>query len=91
MNKTMTEKRIIGINVLDRIKEAGRTQEILTRYATSIKTRLGFHELSEDICSRNGFIVLELTGKKSDWNSLENELSKVGGIEIQKMSFDLNK
>lgn len=87
----MTEKRIIGINVLDRIKEAGRTQEILTRYATSIKTRLGFHELSEDICSRNGFIVLELTGKKSDWNSLENELSKVGGIEIQKMSFDLNK
>jgi len=87
----MTEKRIIGINVLDRIKEAGRTQEILTRYATSIKTRLGFHELSEDVCSRNGFIVLELTGKISDWNSLESELNKVGGIQIQRMSFDLSK
>ncbi|MCB2195466.1 MAG: hypothetical protein KQH79_06380 [Bacteroidetes bacterium] len=87
----MNEKRIIGINVLDRIKEAGRTQHVLSKYATSVKTRLGFHELSEDVCSRNGFIILELTGKKSEWDSLENELNKIGGINIQKMSFDLSK
>ena len=87
----MTEKRIIGINVLDRIKEAGRTQQVLSKYAKSIKTRLGFHELSEDVCSRNGFIILELTGEKSDWDNLENELNSVGGINIQKMSFDLSK
>jgi hypothetical protein len=87
----MNEKRIIGINVLDRIKEAGRTQQVLSKYATSIKTRLGFHELSEDVCSRNGFVVLELTGKKSDWDNLENELNNIGGINIQKMSFDLSK
>lgn len=87
----MEEKRIIGINVLDRIKEAGRTQQVLSKYATSIKSRLGFHELSEDVCSRNGFVILELTGKKSDWDNLENELNKIGGINIQKMSFDLSK
>ncbi len=87
----MSEKRIIGINVLDRIKEAGRTQKVLSKYATSIKTRLGFHELSEDICSRNGFVILELTGKKSDWDMLENELNEIGGINIQTMIFDLNK
>ncbi len=87
----MFEKRIIGINVLDRIKEAGRTQEVLRKYATSIKTRLGFHELSEDVCSRNGFVILELTGKKSDWDNLENELNEIGGVNIQKMSFDLSK
>lgn len=87
----MNEKRIIGINVLDRIKEAGRTQEVLSKYATSIKTRLGFHELSEDICSRNGFIILELIGKKSDWDQFENELDEIRGIQVQKMSFDLNK
>ena len=87
----MPEKRIIGINVLDRIKEAGRTQMILSKYATSIKTRLGFHELSEDVCSRNGFVIMELTGKKTDWDMLENELNEIGGINIQKMSFDLNK
>ena len=87
----MSEKRIIGINVLDRIKEAGRTQKVLSKYATSIKTRLGFHELSEDICSRNGFVILELTGKISEWDKLENELNDIGGINIQKMIFDLNK
>ncbi|MFC2096222.1 hypothetical protein ACFLQ3_00815 [Bacteroidota bacterium] len=87
----MTEKRIIGINVLDRIKEAGRTQKVLSKYATSIKTRLGFHELSEDICSRNGFVILELTGKISNWDSLENELNEIGGINVQKMSFDLSQ
>lgn len=87
----MKEKRIIGINVLDRIKEAGRTQQVLSKYATSIKTRLGFHELSEDICSRNGFVILELTGEKVSWDSLENELNEIGGINVQKMSFDLSK
>jgi hypothetical protein len=87
----MEEKRIIGINVLDRIKEAGRTQQVLSKYATSIKTRLGFHELSEDICSRNGFVILELTGEKNSWDNLENELNEIGGINVQKMSFDLSK
>ena len=87
----MKEKRIIGINVMDRIKEAGKTQKILSKYATSIKTRLGFHELSEDICSRNGFVILELTGEKTDWDQLENELNEIGGVNIQKMSFDLSK
>lgn len=87
----MKEKRIIGINVLDRIKEAGRTQQVLSKYATSIKTRLGFHELSEDICSRNGFVILELTGEKIIWDKLENELDEIGGINVQKMSFDLSK
>ncbi|MFP4024131.1 MAG: hypothetical protein ACLFVR_06350 [Thiohalospira sp.] len=87
----MNEKRIIGINVLDRIKEAGRTQKVLSKYAQSIKTRLGFHELTEDVCSRNGFMILELTGEKSQWDALENELNEIGGINIQKMSFDLNK
>ncbi|MBI9053738.1 MAG: hypothetical protein JEY96_07955 [Bacteroidales bacterium] len=87
----MKEKRVIGINVLDRIKEAGRTQKVLSKYATSIKTRLGFHELSEDVCSRNGFVILELTGEVSMWESLENELNEIGGINVQKMIFDLGK
>lgn len=87
----MREKRIIGINVLDRIKEAGKTQKVLSKYATTIKTRLGFHELSEDVCSRNGFIILELTGEISKWDKLEYELNEIGGINVQKMSFDLDK
>jgi hypothetical protein len=86
----MNELRILGINVFDRIKEAGRTQAVLSRHAHCIKTRLGFHELSDDICSRNAFILLELKGSASDWDDLYRDLSGIGGLDIKVMSFDLD-
>jgi hypothetical protein len=87
----MSEIRILGINVFDRIKEAGRAQKILSKYAPSIKTRLGFHELTADVCSRTGFIILELKGDPSKWDLLETELYEVGGLNLQRMSFQLPK
>lgn len=84
----MNELRILGINVFDRIKESGRTQAVLSRYAHCIKTRLGFHELSSEVCSRNGFIILELAGDSREWDKLEEELSQIGGLNVQVMSFD---
>jgi hypothetical protein len=86
----MDELRIIGLNISDRIKEAGRTQSVLSRYAACIRTRLGFHELTSDICSRNGFIILELTGSREDWDRMLDELNSIGGVNVQVMSFDLN-
>ncbi len=83
----MYSTRILGIMVYDRIKEAGKTQKALTRYADIIKTRLGFHELSEDVCSRVGTILIVLKGDKQKWNALEKEISEIGGVEIQKMEF----
>jgi hypothetical protein len=84
----MKELRIIGLLITDRIKEAGRTQEILTKHAHIIKSRLGFHEVSEDKCSRVGFILLQLSGKTEDHEKLELDLGEVGGIEIQRMIFN---
>ncbi|MFP4288068.1 MAG: hypothetical protein ACLFQS_02325 [Bacteroidales bacterium] len=83
----MYSTRILGIMVYDRIKEAGRTQEVLTRYADIIKTRLGFHELSENVCSRIGTILIVLKGDQQKWDALENEIAEIGGVEIQKMQF----
>jgi hypothetical protein len=85
----MKEIRILGLNVFDRIKEAGRTQKVLSNYAPYISTRLGFHELTADVCSRTGFIILELKGEPAGWDQLERELSQIGGLTIQKMSFTL--
>lgn len=84
----MQETIILGILVFDRIKEAGRTQSVLSKYAKVIRSRLGFHELSETICSRVGTIVLILQGDQTMRNQLEEELSLIGGIEVQKMTFD---
>jgi metal-responsive CopG/Arc/MetJ family transcriptional regulator len=85
----MSELRIIGLLITDRIKEAGKTQEVLTRHAHIIKSRLGFHEVSEDKCSRIGFILLQLSGNAEDHKKLENDLAQVGGVEVQRMIFNI--
>jgi len=83
----MTETRILGLLISDRIKEAGRTQLTLSKYSRLIRTRLGFHELNDNVCSRSGIIVLHLTGNQEEWSVFEKELGEIGGLEVQNMSF----
>jgi hypothetical protein len=85
----MKEVRIIGLLITDRIKEAGRMQLALTKYAHVIKSRLGFHEVTEDVCSRIGVVILQLAGSTEACNNLEHELGQIGGLEIQRMVFQL--
>jgi lactate dehydrogenase-like 2-hydroxyacid dehydrogenase len=84
----MKHTKIIGILIKDRIKEAGRTQAVLTKYNDIIQSRLGFHELSDEVCSRVGIIVLTLTGKTETWELFEEELSAIGGLEIKDFEFE---
>lgn len=83
MNKTM----ILGIMVYDRIKEAGNTQRVLSTHAPIISTRLGFHELSTEVCSRTGFILLVLNGSPEQNKLLTDDLALIRGIEVQIMQF----
>lgn len=83
----MTETRILGLLISDRIKEAGRTQAIMSKYSRLIRTRLGFHELNDNVCSRSGIILLHLTGDPAEWKFFEDELALIGGLEIKNMSF----
>jgi hypothetical protein len=83
----MTETRILGLLITDRIKEAGRTQLTLSKYSRIIRTRLGFHELNDNVCSRSGVIILHLVGEPEDWKMFEEELALIGGLEVQYMSF----
>lgn len=81
------ETRILGILITDRQKEAGKVQSVLTKYGCSIKTRLGLHEASDDVCSTSGLLLLELTGDISEMDKLENELVAIEGTQTQKMIF----
>ncbi|HRY31926.1 MAG TPA: hypothetical protein P5531_03060 [Bacteroidales bacterium] len=83
----MTQTRILGLLIRDRIKESGRTQQVLSRHQHLIRSRLGFHELSDEKCSRSGIILLQLSGNPDDWKSLMADLEKIGGIEVQQMDF----
>jgi hypothetical protein len=84
--------KVLGIKIVDRIKEAGLTQEILSRHASVITTRLGFHEVTDSICSREAYIVLHLKDDTREAERLIEELQPLGGILIREMVFsDKNK
>lgn len=82
---------ILGIKIIDRIKEAGLTQGILSKYSGLITTRLGFHELTTELCSREAYILIHLTGSASEAGRLYSELKGIGGIDVREMTFDDNK
>jgi len=79
--------KVLGIKIVDRIKEAGLTQEVLSRHSAVITTRLGFHEVTENICSREAYLLLHLKDDHADSQKLIRELEPLGGIEIREMIF----
>ena len=83
--------KVLGIKITDGIKEAGLTQGILSRHATVITTRLGFHEVTDEVCSREAYIILHLNGDPADTDKLASELKKLEGIEIREITFTSDK
>jgi hypothetical protein len=83
--------KVLGIKIIDRIKEAGLTQSVLSRHANVITTRLGFHEVTDEICSREAYIILHLNGDPADSENLRSDLEALGGIELREMTFNTDK
>ncbi len=79
--------RVIGIKITDRIKEAGLVQKALSDHGSVISTRLGFHELNEEVCSREGFMVTHLAGPIDDCDELTEKLKSIEGIFVKEMAF----
>jgi hypothetical protein len=84
----MNEIGILALLIRDRVKEAGKTQAVISKYASIVRSRLGFHELSEISCSRTGIIILQLTGDIRKQRQLEQELREIGGLEVKSISFE---
>lgn len=80
--------KVLGIKIIDRIKEAGLTQGILSRHSSVITTRLGFHEVTDNVCSREAYIILHLKDEMSESDKLIHELEPLGGIVIREMIFE---
>jgi hypothetical protein len=83
--------KVLGIKIIDRIKEAGLTQDVLSRHASVITTRLGFHEVTDSVCSREAYIILHLNGDSTDSGKLQSELNALGGVVIREMMFTSEK
>ncbi|MRR22100.1 hypothetical protein EG830_03870 [bacterium] len=79
--------RVIGIKITDRIKEAGLVQKALSEHGSVVSTRLGFHELNDELCSREGFMVIHLAGNVDDCEELVARLKGIEGLFVKEMPF----
>jgi hypothetical protein len=83
----MARHHIVGVHITDRFQNAAVVQSILTEHGCNIKTRLGLHEVSEDLCSRGGILILELFGAEAECAALVDKLEDVDGLEVDEMVF----
>lgn len=79
---------VIGVRVDNRVDNAVKLQEALTKYGCSIKARLGLHEASETACANDGLIVLQPCGEKEEIEKLVKGLNDIEGITAKLI--DLN-
>ena len=83
----MSKTTILGVLLKKRTETAGKFQEVLSKYGCSIKTRIGIHAASENVCSPDGVILLDVIG--SEVESLEKDLKAIDGADVKKMVFEL--
>ena len=81
------DHRIVGIHVTDRAQAAGRVQEILSKYGGNIRTRLGLHDVHDDMASPSALILIEAVGSHQQIDALSDELRRLPGIQVQSMFF----
>ncbi len=84
----MDKHIVVGIHVTERVKHAGEVQNVLTNFGCQIKTRVGFHEANDQVCSPNGLILLEMLDDEAQVSSMVAQLDAIEGVEVQQMVFD---
>ncbi|MDR1630536.1 MAG: hypothetical protein LBS36_10060 [Oscillospiraceae bacterium] len=71
---------VIGVRMDNRVGNALKFQETLTKNGCNIKARLGLHETSEDACANDGLIILQPCGTKEQIEQLVADLNGLDGI-----------
>ena len=81
-------KTILGVQLINRMKDAAEFQNLLSKYGCIIQTRIGLHSVSNDACSPSGVIVLDLLeDADEETKKFEAELSSFENVKFQKMVF----
>lgn len=79
---------VIAIRVDHRVHNAAKVQDILTKFGCNIRTRIGLHEIQENNCSEDGFIILQACGEAPTIKSMMDELEQLDGVRAELL--DLN-
>jgi hypothetical protein len=83
----MADTTILGVLLRKRTQTSESFQEIISRHGCIIKTRIGIHNVSNNVCSQDGVILLDVIGDNAAISALEKDIMAIDGAEIQKMSF----
>lgn len=78
---------ILGIHVTNRLKNAVDVQRVFTEYGCNIKTRVGLHDVDENVCSPSGVVLIEFFGSDAEAGAMMGKLNEVEGVHVQKMVF----
>jgi hypothetical protein len=79
---------ILGIQLKNRMKHAPEIQPILTEYGCYIKTRIGLHDVHDELCEPTGIIFIETHGDEKKIAQLEKKLKAKKGVILKKMIFN---
>jgi len=85
----MPKRYVLGICVTNRVEKATEVQKVLTECGCYIKTRLGLHEVNENLCAPGGLILLEVYGGDAAVADMESKLKAIKGLQVQKMEFEM--
>lgn len=80
----MSTYNIMAIVINRRSKNAVEVQNLLTKYGCIIKMRLGLHEAG-NVCSEEGFVLLQLAGDSENIKDFEKELNDMDGVKVKLM------
>lgn len=79
---------VVGVRMDNRVGNAVKFQEALTKNGCMIRARLGLHEASEDVCANDGLIILQPCGEREEIERLVKDLNRLEGITAKLI--DLN-
>ncbi|MCK8817308.1 hypothetical protein MWH28_08025 [Natroniella sulfidigena] len=78
---------IIALQVDERDNFASDVQNILTKYGTNIKTRLGLHNNEKN----QGLILIEFAGKDKELNNFKDELKDIKPLNFKAMNLNFKQ
>ncbi|MDQ2087141.1 hypothetical protein RBH29_11960 [Herbivorax sp. ANBcel31] len=81
----MAEYNVMAVVINHRSNKAPKVQEVFTKHGCNIKMRVGLHE-TENVCSEEGLVLLQVTGNEEEIKSLENQLNDIEGVRAKTLS-----
>ncbi len=79
----MAKYNIMSVLTNNRVQNVNLMQNVLTESGCIIKTRLGIHDASENSCSNEGLIILNLIGSDDEIEKLECKLNEIPGVKAK--------